>query len=125
MTRDILELIANELHLNIVREEVHHIIEEINTGEYDFYAEIDGQEYRFIREDEIWDIYVEGIEEITIESYLGVTHRDLPWWLEIDWEKTAQNCYDADGYGHHFASYDGAEIEWGIDGDNYYIFRTN
>ena len=124
MTRDILELIANELHLNIVREEVHHIIEEINTGEYDFFAEIDGQEYRFIREDEIWDIYVDGIKEITEECYL-VNDGAKQWWIAIDWEKTAENCYDADGYGHHFATYDGEEIECGIDGDTYYIFRTN
>lgn len=124
MTRDILELIANELHLNIVREEVHHIVEEIQTGEYDFFADIDGEEYRFIREDEIWDIYVDGIKEITEECYL-INEGAKQWWIAIDWEKTAQNCYDADGYGHHFASYDGAEIEWEIDGDNYYIFRTN
>ena len=47
------------------------------------------------------------------------------WWVAIDWEKTAQNCLDADGYGHHFASYDGDELEIMLNGDLYYFFRTN
>lgn len=123
MTRDILEMIQ-DLGLEINRDEVREIERYVNS-ENDFYVEIDGQEYRFINEDEIWDIYVEEIKEVTIECYLCVGQKDLPWWIDIDWEKTARNCYDADGYGHHFARYDGNEYEWTIDGMDYYIFRTN
>lgn len=120
MTRDILKFIANDLNLDIVRDEVRHIEEEIETGEYDFFAEIDGEEYRFIREDEIWEIYVEQIKETVEECYTG----KMEWWIAIDWEETAENCLQ-DGYGHTFASYDGEEREVTIDGDEYYVFRTN
>lgn len=98
MTRDILGFIAIDLNLDIVREEVRHIEDEIKSGEYDFYAEIDGEEYRFIREDEIWEIYVEQIKETVEDCYTG----KMEWWIAIDWEETAENCLQ-DGYGHTFA----------------------
>lgn len=123
MTRDILELISESLQLEINRDEVREIERNIES-ENDFYVEIDGQEYRFIHDAFIWDIYVDGIKEITEECYL-INDGAKQWWIAIDWEKTAENCYDADGYGHHFASYDGNEVEWAFDGENYHIFRTN
>lgn len=119
MTRDILEMIQ-DLGLEINRDEVREIERYVNS-ENDFYVEIDGQEYRFINEDEIWDIYVEEIKEVTIECYLI----KLEWWIDIDWENTAQNCLNADGYGHHFARYDGNEYEFKLGEENYYVFRTN
>lgn len=125
MTRDIIELIANELHLDLHKSEVRDIEHYIKTDPDDFTVDIDGEEYRFIHEDCIWDIYKEGIKEITEECYLDGLDTDKHWWIAIDWEKTAQNCLDADGYGHHFATYDGKEYEWTIDGMDYYIFRTN
>ena len=123
MIRDILELINESLQLQSNRDEVREIERNIES-ENDFYVEIDGQEYRFVHDDFIWDIYVDGIKEITEECYL-VNDGAKQWWIAIDWEKTAQNCYDADGYGHHFATYDGNEVEWAFDGENYHIFRTN
>ena len=123
MTRDILEMIQ-DLQLDINRDEVREI-ERYIESENDFYVEIGREEYRFINEDEIWDIYVEGIKDITEECYLGGFDTDKHWWIAIDWEKTAKNCYDADGYGHHFASYDGNEHEYKLGEENYYIFRTN
>lgn len=123
MTRDILEMIQ-DLQLDINRDEVREIERYLNSDN-DFYVEIDGEEYRFINEDAIWDIYVEGIEEITKECYLCIGQKDLPWWIDIDWEGTAENCLQADGYGHHFASYDGIEHEYKLGEENYYIFRTN
>ena len=120
MTRDILELISESLQLEINRDEVREI-ERYIESENDFYVEIDGQEYRFIHDDFIWDIYVDGIKEITEECYTG----KLEWWIAVDWEETAQNCLDSDGYGNHFASYDHNEVEWAFDGENYHIFRTN
>ena len=123
MIRDILELINESLQLQINRDEVREIERNIES-ENDFYVEIDGQEYRFVQDEFIWDIYGDGIKEITEEGYL-VNDGAKQWWIAIDWEKTAQNCYDADGYGHHFATYDGNEVEWAFDGENYHIFRTN
>ena len=62
MTRDIIELIANELHLDLHKSEVRDIEHYIKTDPDDFTVDIDGDEYRFIHEDCIWDIYVEGIK---------------------------------------------------------------
>lgn len=96
-----------------------------SSDEQDFCIVLDGNEYRFIDDKFIWDIYVEEIQQVTEECYLSGMDTDKLWWIEIDWEKTAQNCLDADGYGHHFASYDGEELEIMLNGDLYYFFRTN
>lgn len=125
MTRDIIDCIATELELQVNRDEVRAIEEQLVSGDYeDFYADIDGEEYRFIHEDFIWDIYVDDVKETTIECYLCEVDRSKLWWLEIDWEKTAENCYQ-DGYGHTFGTYDGGEYEYMFDDANYFIFRTN
>lgn len=117
--RQILEFIYEELELEINRDEVREIKKSLNSDN-DFCADIDGQEYRFIHSEVIWDLYVEGIREVTEDCY------DLkaPDWLVIDWEETAQNTF-ADGYGHHFNHYDGNELECTFDEVDYYIFRTN
>ena len=101
-------------------DEVESLIDLIDT-EKDFYIEIDGIEYRVIREDVIDDIATYEIKDIVQDCYLNGTDLDKYWWIEIDWEKTAQNCIEADGYGHHFNSYDGSE-EYE---DGWYFFRTN
>lgn len=120
ITREIIELIA-DLDLQVNRDDVR-MLEKYIESEYDFYIEIDGSEYRFIAESHIWDIYVDSIEELSRDCFLG---SDIPWWIAIDWEETAENCLQADGYGHHFASYDGDEHECKIGVENYYYFRTN
>jgi RNAse (barnase) inhibitor barstar len=122
--RQILEFISKELELDINREDVREFEDQLNS-ENDFYIEIDGNEYRVINADTIWDIFVEEIQQTVEECYLGGTDLDKHWWIELDWEKTAQNCLDADGYGHHFSSYDGSELEYEFGEENYYIFRTN
>ena len=40
-------------------------------------------------------------------------------------EELQEDYVSADGYGHHFAHYDGNEYEIEINGNNYYIFKTN
>ncbi len=122
-TRDVLNCIKYELQSGIDRDEVRDILEKIDTDYDDFEVEIDGQWFRFIHSKYIWDIYVESIKELTLDCYIG--NGDLPNWLAVDWQKTADNVYDADGYGHHFSHYDGNEYEYEIDGENYFIFRTN
>lgn len=126
MTRDIIDCIATELELQVNRDEVRAIEEQLVGGDYeDFYAVIDGEEYRFIHEDFIWNIYVDDVKETTIECYLCEVDRSKLWWLAIDWEQTAENVFSSDGYGNTFATYDGNEYEYMFDDANYFIFRIN
>ena len=119
ITRQILEFIEEQLYLDIDKEEVKEIENQLNSCN-DFMTHIDGCEYRFIHEDIIWGIYVEEIKTITQDCY------NIPelHWLSIDWEETAENCF-ADGYGHTFSTYDGSEEECVFGEENYYIFRIN
>jgi len=119
ITRQILEFIEEQLYLDIDKEEVEEIENQLNSCN-DFMTHIDGCEYRFIHEDIIWGTYVEKIRQITEDCY------NIPelHWLSIDWEETAENCF-ADGYGHTFSSYDGSEEECVFGQENYYIFRIN
>jgi len=40
-------------------------------------------------------------------------------------EKLQREYVSADGYGHHFSSYDGCDTEIDIDGTTYHLFRLN
>ena len=117
--KQILEFINDELELDIDRDEVREFEQNINSDN-DFWIEIDGQEFRVINDQVIWEIYVEEIKRITEECY----DIKAPNWLAIDWEETANNCF-VDGYGHTFSSYDGSELECKFGEENYHIFRTN
>lgn len=104
------------------RQTIIDTIEEIEFNwSDDFTLDFDGNEYRIISDSAIWEIYKEEIQQ-TIEDCYDLKLDKLPDFLawSIDWEQTAKNCY-VDGYGHHFSSYDGSEIE----SRNHYIFRTN
>lgn len=76
------------------------------------------REFLIIDEDEIDRHFHARIEELVKDCYLN--GRELPSFIEIDWEKTAENC-KIDGYGNEFSSYDGSEDL--IDG--WYVFCTN
>ncbi len=119
ITRHILEFIKYQLDLDINRDEVKEIENQLNS-ENDFITDIDGRQYRFIHEDIIWDTYVEEIKEIAENCY----DIKVPHWLAIDWERTANNCV-IDGYGHTFSHYDGSEDECIFGEENYYIFRID
>ena len=95
-----------------------------SIGEDDFNFEFDGNEYRLISENAIWDIYVEEIKNIVEECY-ELNLDKIPNFVSvsIDWEQTARNAY-VDGYGHTFSGYDGSEIEPSA-GNKHHIFRTN
>jgi hypothetical protein len=118
--REVLEFIYDDLDLSINRDEIRELTQYLSDLTEDFYIEIDGEEYRFIHAENIWDIYVEELREITEDCY----DIKAPSWLAIDWQKTAENC-SVDGYGHTFASYDGEEIEYNFNRQPYSIFRTN
>ena len=91
--------------------------------EDDFYFEYDGNEYRIIKDSEIWDIFVEEIKNLVEDYYSDVLKLDdIPGFIEfsIDWEQTAKNIY-VDGYGPTFSSYDHSELEI----KDFFVFRTN
>lgn len=122
IAKNILREIANEYGVNLSLSEAKEVLNTLhvmtNTDSY-FYFEVGGMEFRLINEDCIDGIHTEEIEELVKECYLGSA--DIPYWIEIDWEKTAENVRQSDGYGHHFSHYDGNELYT----DDWYIFRTN
>ena len=62
INREVLEFIHEELELSVDREEVKELVEKLEN-DFHFNQEIDGQDYRFIKDSDIWDVYVEGIHE--------------------------------------------------------------
>jgi hypothetical protein len=122
--REVFSVCRNEIGLTFNGESATELNGNMECNS-DFTVEIDGGEYRFISEDVIRDIAQEEISDLVQECYLG-GQKELPWWIEIDWNKTVQNCIDADGYGHHFSGYDGNEYEVAVDSIiEWYVFRTN
>lgn len=118
LLKDVEEFV-NDYELETTDDQLDELLEKL-TMEHDFYVELDGNEYRFIDENSIWEIYVESVKEMVQDCY----DLNVPDWIAVNWEETAENCH-VDGYGHHFSSYDGSEDEYTFDGDTYYIFRTN
>ncbi|MDX8383681.1 MAG: hypothetical protein R8M45_06335 [Ghiorsea sp.] len=71
---------------------------------------------------------VTGIDYSVFEAMQKVDAQEAIGKLVISMDKLAdlQKQYvSADGYGHHFAHYDGEEHELTINGANWYAFRTN
>ena len=118
---DLQNFLQVELDVDPTADEIQNLQDLIDKRDMDFHIELDGNEYRVIEEDFIDDIAQEEIQDIVQDCYLGGTDLNKYWWIEIDWKKTAQNCINADGYGHHFASYDGDEFYH----EGWYFFRTN
>ena len=87
----------------------------------DFTVELEGKEFRFIHENAIERIHREEIEELVNDCYLG--EKGIPDVVRMyfDYDSFARDCRISYGYGHHFASYDGEELE----ADGWYIFRIN
>ena len=99
-----------------VKELIKEIIENVQSSN-DFYLELGSREVRIIDSDHIDEIWSdELIEPLKDSDKLS----NLPPFIAIDWEKTAEN-YKVEGMGHHFAWYDGEEWET----ETHYIFRTN
>lgn len=118
----IIRAIISEHNHSISIDDAREAIENVRDNlSDDFTIDFDGNEYRIISDDVIWDIYVETIKDIVEECY-DLKLDSIPNFVafSIDWERTAKNAY-ADGYGHTFSGYDGSEILAG----GYWIFRTN
>ena len=121
------------------------IIENIENGETNFYSNDDC--YRFIQSDNIDDVmrdellcdeYLLGgfnasfISEITgldvsvIEKGQSADNYELLGALmALHIEEVIDLYVSYDGYGHHFASYDGDENEVTINGNLWYYFKVN
>jgi len=122
--KEILAEICDYHSHSLIYSEARDALIELNdllNEDDDICFDFDGNEYRIIHDDAIWDIYVEEIKGIVNECY-DLKLDQIPDWIafSIDWEATAENAY-MDGYGHHFSGYDGSETEAG----GYYIFRMN
>ena len=118
--RTIWDFIKDELDLEPTKDEMQDLLYEMDIKD-DVYADLYGTEWRIIHEDVIDEIATDEIKDLVQDCYLNGTDLDKHWWIEIDWEKTARNCITADGYGHHFSSYDGSEYEL----NGWYFFRVN
>ncbi len=121
--RNILETMLNasdeypsEYSLYELKAYIEDIADKLGT-DLDFYFETDCAEFRLISEDVIDEIWTESLIEQIKDCY---DLSEVPNFVSIDWEQTAENC-KVDGMGHHFATYDGEEHE----ASGYYIFRTN
>lgn len=88
------------------------VLEKMDNADF----EVNG--VRFISDDEIDTIWTASLIEEIKDCYVI---SEVPDFVVIDWEQTAENC-KVDGLGHHFNSYDGGEEEITIDGTWYHVF---
>lgn len=98
------------------KELLEKIVEETSTSD-DFWLELPCGEVRVIDKEAINEIWHESLIEQIKDCY---DLSNVPSFVEIDWDATAENC-KVDGMGHHFAVYDGEEHTT----ETHYIFRTN
>lgn len=120
--KELKEIIEYTLDAKLPTKDLTLLDEMLNT-QNDFVFEIDGGEYRFISDNLIEDIYHDEQMELIEDCFLG--GKELPSWIEIDWDKTIDNVYQSDGYGNHFSTYDGSEETFNYDEETWYIFRVN
>jgi hypothetical protein len=121
--KNLYSFIQDELDLEPVKHEVADLLDAMEREEddLDYYWEVGKQEWRVIHVNAIDEIAEEEIKDLVQEVYLHQADLSKLWWIAIDWQETAENVINADGYGHHFGRYDGHEYEF----NNYYFFRTN
>lgn len=129
--RDVIEFTEEYLDIDckLFREELAEHLEDYDD---DFHIDHGRSSWRFISDTAIEDIHTEEVKELVTDCYLNGTDLDKYWWIEINWEDTAENLRRSDGYGHHFNHYDGSEEEYDFADPSgsgvsfsYWIFRTN
>jgi hypothetical protein len=91
--------------------------DDLEGSELDICLDLPAGEVRIISDDHIDELWTESLIEQIKECY---ELDEVPSFVAIDWEQTAENC-KVDGKGHHFSSYDGNEYATA----NFNIFRTN
>lgn len=120
--KELNEIIVDTLDVEVTTKQLHELDDMFNSKN-DFTFEFEYKEYRFISDNMIEDIYHDEQIDLIEECFLG--GKQLPSWIEIDWDKTINNVYESDGYGNHFSSYDGSEETFYYDEELWYAFRIN
>ena len=120
-TRTALKL-AKEIDYSDIRSDARSILDAEDGA--DFVVCFERAEYRFIRDDEISSIFREEMEELADDCYdiSRIKERlgNVGQYFTFDYDAFVRDC-EMDGYGHHFAGYDGEEIE----ADDWHAFRIN
>lgn len=115
--------IAAEIDYSDIRTDAREILN-AHDGD-DFTVKFGRKEYRIIHEDAIESIHREEIETLVDDCHdLDKVRREmgnLGQYMRFDYDAFARDARIGDGYGNHFASYDGKEIEV----EDWHIFRTN
>ena len=109
--------IAKEIDVSTLREDARAILDAEDGN--DFIVDFGRIEYRIIHDNSIERIHREEIEELVDDCYLSEASDFCKRYF--DYDSFARDCRINDGYGHHFASYDGEEIEVG----DWHVFRIN
>ena len=119
---DIFDTIENYHSGNFTASELEPLVDFLNDSKKEIWLEIDGMEFHIISESAIDEIYQESFKEMVEDCY-DIKPDNFPGFLivNIDWKASADYVQQCDGYGNHFASYDGEELE----SSGYYIFRTS
>jgi len=119
---DIFDTIENYHSGDFIAGELEPLVDFLNDSKKEIWLEIDGMEFHIISESAIDEIYQESFKEMVEDCY-DIKPDNFPGFLivNIDWEASADYVQQCDGYGNHFASYDGEELE----SSGYYIFRTS
>ena len=124
MNKEIIQLVNDSIEIcggsleDYTFEEVMQLCLDLSENiDDDFWFDFPSGEMRIISKKVIDELWTESLIEQIQDCY---ELDSVPSFVEIDWEKTADNC-KIDGMGHHFSSYDGSENET----ENYYLFRTN
>lgn len=117
---------AKDFDVSDIRSDARAILEVFEDSDgKDFTVDFGRTEYRFIHEDEIEAIHRREIEETIDDCYdLATVRKNLGsagQYLTFVYDALARDARISDGYGHHFAGYDGEEIENGA----WHAFRVN
>lgn len=119
--------IAKEIEVSDIRTDARTILEAYASARNcnDFTVDFGRIEYRILSDDEIEAIHRREIEELVDDCYdldkCRTAMGSVGHYLTFDYDALARDARISDGYGQHFASYDGKEIEVG----DYHIFRVN
>lgn len=115
-------LISKEIDHSDIRTDARDILGAVDGN--DFTVELGRTEYRIIHDSVISDIFDEEVRELADDCYdiEGIKEKlgNMGRYFTFDYDSFVRDC-EMDGYGHHFAGYDGKEIKVG----DWHIFRIN
>lgn len=114
--KEVLASLCQYQDISLTFSEAKDALEDIeNNISEDFWIKLDGYEFRIISKYSIDQIWTDSLIDQIKECY---KLDNIPSFIEIDWEETANNC-KVDGMGHHFSHYDHSERE--SEGFHYFL----